>query len=530
MATSETTAAAPPVPGSLVEVPYRRKVLLVGALTVTLFVTTMNQTVVATAAQSIVADIGGFHLFTWLFAGFALTSAAAVPIVGKLSDLYGNKPVIITSLALFLVASGACGAALNMEQLLVARAFQGIGFAGVMGCVWIIMAALWEPKDRAKWMGVTAAGFTLSGVLGPVIGGTVSDALSWRWIFYLNLPVGGVAFFLLWTWFPGLAPQNRRGRFDIEGAIAFTVAISVALLALSVGGEESGWTSPMALSMYAVAAIALALFIRFELRAEDPLIPLGLFRSRVFSGAMAASLTVTVAFVVTTVFLPLYVQGVRGQSATTSALPLMTMAVGVAIGSNIAGQILGRAGYVRVISASGLTLAAITLAWMSTLAPDTPMILLVSATLVLGLGVSFGFTSFTAPVQNAMPITVLGVVTTSLQLARVFGTALGAAALGALLLAQISSHLGAGDGPRGALADPEALVSEQQLAEIRQEFIAHPDLGEADFEQALAESRVALGDSLNAVFKASAVVTGIGIALAIFTFSAARREDEPPGA
>jgi MFS family permease len=184
-------------PRSLVEIPYRQKLFLITALSVTLIVSSASQTVVATAAQNIVADIGGFELFTWMFAGFSLASAVAVPIVGKLADMYGTRPIILASLAIFVISSTAGGFVTSMEQMIISRAFQGLGFAGVLGSVWITTATMWAPSDRAKWLGALSGAFTLAGVLGPILGGVVSDEIGWRWLFWYNLPLGGFSLWLL---------------------------------------------------------------------------------------------------------------------------------------------------------------------------------------------------------------------------------------------------------------------------------------------------------------------------------------------
>lgn len=504
----------------LVDQPYRRKVLIVAALCVALFVATINQGIVATAAQNIVADIGGFEQFPWLFAGFSLTSAVAVPVVGKLSDINGQKPVIIWSLVLFLAATAACGFAFSMPQLIVYRGVQGIGFAGVMGSVWIIMAALWAPQDRAKWMGVTAAGFTLSGVLGPVLGGVVSEELTWRWIFFLALPVGAAALALLGVWMPATARSGSRS-FDMAGAVTFGVAASAALLALNWSGEAFGWTSLPTVGLFFLAAVAIAAFVFAERKARDPMLPLPLFRARIFRLAMVASVAVTASFVVVSIFLPLFVQGVLGRTATVAALPLIGMTTGVAIGANIAGQILSRTGRARAIAITGFVGGTAALLVLGRVDFETGLVYLTGVTLVLGVSVSFGFTAFTVPVQNAMPQRFLGVVTTNLQFARVFGMAAGSAIFGAILVIQVAGALPAFEAgtPRAHLADPEVIVNRERLAELEQQFAADPELGTESYTEVLRDTRAALAGAVRLVFTLAAAATAVGGILSVFAFS-----------
>ena len=525
-AVSQTTPARP---RSLVEIPYRQKLLLVSALAVTLVVSASSQTVVATAAQNIVADIGGFELFTWMFAGFSLASAVGVPIVGKLADMYGTRPVITFSLALFVVASTAGGFVTSMEQMIVARSFQGIAFAGVLGSVWITTATMWSPRDRAKWLGVLSGAFTLAGVAGPIFGGVVSDEVGWRWLFWFNLPAGGFSLWFMLRLFPKLDREQRERHFDVAGAVTFGLFATAALFAVSVGGDSFDWDSPVIIGLFVFAALNLILFIRAEFKAVDPVTPPGLFRHRVFTGAMAASMTVTISFVVTTVFIPLLVIGAMGQSATTSAYPLMTQAVGIAIGANLAGQVMSRLGYARELAATGLAVTATILWFLGTQTTDVSLGHLMLMTFGMGVGISLAFTSFTVPVQNAMPDNVIGVVTTSLQFARTFGMAAGSAILGAIMLAQLGIADVPDPGPADLIRNPEILVAETRLAEVRDGFLADPALGEEAYLIAVEDSRDSIANALSVVFKVAAIGSGIGVLLAVFAFTGLRRpEDEPP--
>ena len=523
-----TAATAPQPPQSLVGLEYRRKVLIVGVLLVTLFVTAMNQSIVATASQNIVADIGGFALYPWMFTGFSLVSAITVPIVGKMNDLFGSKPIILISLVVFLAATALCGLALNMPQLVAARALQGLGFSGVLSSNWIIMAALWPRKDRAKWLGIMSAGFTASGVIGPIVGGVVSDAFSWRWVFFLNIPIGIVALYLLAAQFPHIRRSGARPRFDFAGAIAFGLAAGAGLFAISTGGDLFPWLSPMIVGLLALSAIALAAFVWLEARVDDPLLPLGLFAHRVFSAAMAGSLTVTISFVVSTVFLPLFVIGAMGLTATQAAIPLMTMAVGVAAGANLVGQVISRYGYPREIAVVGMITAASVLWWLGDVDASVSLTQLAFMTVLLGFGISGVFSALTATVQNAMPNCVLGVVTSNLQFARVFGMALGAALLGAVLLANLGVGGEVSDSPEERIRDPEVLVSRERLADVRAEYLGEPELGQAAYERDLAVSRANIVDALKLVFRIASIASAAGLATAVIAFSGnyAVREDE----
>ena len=512
-------------PRSLVEIAYRRKLGLVIALSVTVIVTSSSQTVVATASQNIVADIGGFELFTWMFAGFSLASAVAVPIVGKLADMHGTRPVMTVSLTLFIIASTAAGFANSMEQMIVARVFQGLGFAGVLSSVWITTATMWAPKDRAKWLGVLSGAFTLSGVAGPILGGFVSDEISWRWLFWFNLPVGIATLWYMLHIFPKIEREKQSRHLDIAGGLTFGLFATSVLFAISLGGDKYAWDSPVIVGLLLFAALNLGLFVRAEFRAEDPVLPPALFRHRIFAGAMAASLTITISFVVTTVFVPLLVIGAKGESATTSAIPLMAEALGIAIGVNLAGQILSRFGYARELSATGLALTAVILWSIGAIGIDISIGQLAIMSLVMGMGIALAFTSFTVQVQNSMPESVLGVVTTSMQFARAFSMAASSAILGAILLAGIGFLNVDNPRPQDLITDPEIVVAEERLADVRTDYLADLNLGETAFERDLATARGRIGDALSTVFRVAAIGSAIGVLLAFYTFSDMRKEE-----
>lgn len=510
---------SPPVIRSLVDAPYRQKLVLMVGLFIALFLVSLSQTVVATAAQNIVIDLGDFHLFPWLFAGFSLSAAVGVPVIGKMCDRYSRRKVILVSVGFFLITSAAACLAQTMSQLVTFRVLQGLGNAGVYASIWIIAAALWRPEDRTKWFGLLTAAFTLSGLAGPVLGGAISDSLGWRWIFLLHIPVGSLAFLSLAISFPRIEDSRPESGFDWAGATAFCVFSGSALSALALSTQYLAWTHPAILILMAFAVVGLIAFLVIERSAKDPLIPLMLFRSRLFSGAMAASITLTSSFMVVTVFIPLYVQGVKGLSATVAAFPLMSMAVGVAFGVNLAGPILSRTKQPGALASSGLAISAGVLFFLVTLGPETSLIAACVATTIMGIGLSIAFMPLTVSVQNAMPSAVLGVVTSNLQFSRMFGMAAGSAILGALLTSQITASLSTElSGRLVTLADPEVLVSLDRLTEIRATFAADPTLGEGAYSAALKIARESLSNGLSKVFTVAGLVAAAGIPLVLIAF------------
>lgn len=518
---------------TIVEIPYSRKVILACGLAFALFAVSISGGLVATAAERIVSDLGGFALYPWLFAGYLVSATVAVPIAGKLSDAVGRKKVLFTSLALFALATGASSLAQNMPELLATRAIQGMGSAGVLGSVWIMIAALWAPEQRAKWLGILGVGFTASAIVGPLLGGIVSDALSWRWIFYINLGAVTAVLLVLWVAFPDVRKDKEGAPLDWAGAFAFAVFAASASVAMSLGGNQLAWTSPGEIGLFALSVAAVGAFWFVERRAVDPLMPLGLFRVRVFSAAMMASLTVMVGIWITTVFVPLFVQGVKGASATASSLPLITMALGVTVGTNLAGQTLARVRRPREVGAVGMGLGAAMLVWLGFVDRNTSLIAVSVATGLLGAGMAVGFVTFSAPVQNVFADRVLGVVTTQLQFARSFGQAAGTAALGTVLAVQLATGLASAgvnpaQGPEVALENPQVLVSSERLKEVKDQFILESGLGANAFQTDLNRSRETLARSLATVFRLGAAIAAFGAAMAFVAFSGATSTEIDP--
>jgi MFS family permease len=372
---------------------------------------------------------------------------------------------------------------------------------------------------------VLAGAFTLSGVAGPILGGFVSDEISWRWLFWFNLPLGIAALWFLLRIFPKIAREHRSRRLDITGGLTFGLFATSALFAVTFGGDKYAWDSPIIIGLFLFALLNIGLFVRAEFRAEDPVLPPELFRHRIFAGAMASSLTVTISFVVTTVFVPLLVIGAKGESATTSAFPLMAEAIGIAIGANFAGQILSRFGYARELAVTGLTLTATILWSIGIIGIDISINQLAILSLAMGIGISLAFTSFTVQVQNSMPENVLGVVTTSMQFARTFSMATSSAILGAILLAGIGFINTDDPTPQDVINNPEIIVAERRLADVRLDYLDDPNLGESAFEHDLSAARKKIGHALSTVFQVAAIGSAVGVLLAVYTFSDMRTED-----
>jgi EmrB/QacA subfamily drug resistance transporter len=322
-------------------------VLAVAGLMLALFLVALDQTVVGTALPKIVAELNGFERYAWVTTAYLLASTAMIPVIGKLGDIYGRKWFIVSGIVVFLVGSALCGAAWGMNELILFRGIQGLGAGMIFSNVFTSVADIFpDPANRARYQGVFAAVFALSSVVGPTLGGWITDNLDWRWIFYVNVPLGIFSLFAL----PFVLPQSgrrQRVRIDYLGAATITASVVSLLLALSWVGQGDAWDAGRVVAGFAISTILLTIFVPIELRAPEPVIPLSLFRSRVFTSASLLMFLVGIGMFGIILYTPLFVQGVLGKTATGSGTILTPLVFSMAVVSVIGGQIRGELNRLR---------------------------------------------------------------------------------------------------------------------------------------------------------------------------------------
>src|SRR3989441_6485065 len=333
----------------------RTKVIVMAGTMLGMFTAAMDQTIVGTSMPRIIADLGGFGLYSWVGTGFLLASTATVPVVGKLTDIYGRKPFYMAGIFILILGSALSGSSQNVEQLIAFRVIQGLGAGMIMGIAFAILGDVFAPAERARWAGLMSAVFASASVLGPLIGGTLTDHASWRWVFYINLPLGTLALLVLFFGMPNIKPA-RGSRLDYRGAVLLLATVVPMLLAFSWAGSRYDWLSVQVIGFFAWAAAGLALFTYAELHTEAPLLPMSLFRNRIFAVSALVTLISGVGMMGSFFYLPLFVQGVIGSSATNSGLVIMPMMISMAIASAIAGQLMSRLGRYRVMGVAGLAI------------------------------------------------------------------------------------------------------------------------------------------------------------------------------
>jgi EmrB/QacA subfamily drug resistance transporter len=442
------SAAAPPTDRPA----DRRSILLVvSGLMLVMLLASLDQTIVSTALPTIVGELGGLGHLSWVVTAYLLAVTVVTPLYGKLGDLYGRKRVLQSALALFLVGSALCGLAQGMSELIAFRAIQGLGGGGLMVSAQAAIGDVVPPRERGKWSGLFGAVFGVSSVAGPLIGGFLTSHTSWRWIFYVNLPLGAIALVVLGATLPAKRERVERA-IDYAGTALLAVALSALVLATTLGGTSYDWGSPFIVGMGLLFVVGTAAFVVAERRAREPVLPPALFRNRVFAVTSAVGLVVGFALFGALTFLPLFQQVVRGDSPTASGLQLLPVMGGLLFTSILSGQVITRTGRYRWFPIAGTATGVLGLLLLSRLDRSTSVAAAAVYMLVLGMGLGMVMQVLVLAVQNSVPYEQLGVATSGATLFRSIGGSLGTAVLGAVFSNRLASAL-AGDLPSGAAAN-----------------------------------------------------------------------------
>jgi EmrB/QacA subfamily drug resistance transporter len=429
--------------------------LLIAALMLGMALGALDATVVGTAMPTIIGKLGGVSLYSWVFSVYLLTSTTSVPVFGKLADLYGRKPVFLAGVALFLAGSMLCGLSQSMVQLIIFRALQGIGAGAVLPVTVTIIGDLFSIEQRARLQGLFSGVWGVAGVVGPALGGLITDSIGWRWVFYINLPFGLLAAVLVGVLLRERVEHHRRP-IDYLGSATLTAGVTALLLGLLQGGEAWAWGSPESLATFGAAGLLLAVFLWAETRAPEPVLPLSLFRNRVIAVASIAGALSGAAMFGVTSFVPLFVQGVRGGSATEAGLVLVPLSLAWPAGSIISGRMIVRYGYRPATLIGGVCLA-LGGGLLATVGEGVTWPLLIAVLVLIGLGLGFTSSTFIIAVQNAVPWSQRGIATATSQFFRTIGGSIGVAILGAVLAASWATAVaarGAGSFEQSALLDP----------------------------------------------------------------------------
>lgn len=510
----------------------KRKLTIMIAIMAAMFFSAINQTIIGVAMPRIIAKLGGMDYYTWAITIYLLTSTVATVLVGKLSDIYGRKPFILAGIALFMLGAFLSGFSADIFQLIAFRGIQGMGAGIIMSTAFTAVGDLYAPRERAKWMGVMSGVFGLSSVLGPPLGGYLVDHLDWRWVFWMFLPLGIVAFFMIISLFPKV--ERKAGEsIDYWGSIFLTTTIVPLLLAFSWAGDGAGkyaWGSWQIIGLFSATVVSLIIFILVEMKVKSPVLPLSLFRNGIVTVSNLAGFVLNAGMMGAIIYVPFFVQGVKGISPTYSGYVTMPMSVVMILCTAFIGQFISKTGKYKKMAIGGLLIMTFGMVLLHFMTPDTAIYITVIYMCIVGLGLGISMPVFSLTIQNAVEPQQLGVATASSQLFRSLGGTIGIAVMGTVMNSHMTrkmTELGAASGAAGGqmqidpkyaesikdVMNPQTLLDQPKLESIMSQL--PPEL-QTMVDNLVHMVREALSYGVTSTFLTGAIVTAVAVVLTFF--------------
>lgn len=501
---------------------YQRKITIMAAIITSMFFASVNQTIVGVALPTIIAKLGGMEYYTWIITIYFLTSTVSTILVGKLSDIYGRKYFILSGIVIFMSGAFLAGTSNDVIQLIVYRGIQGTGAGIIMATAFTAIGDLFSPRERGRWSGLMSAVFGLSSILGPGLGGYIVDYLEWHWVFWLFLPLGFIAFFMILFLFPKVERQKSQS-IDYPGSLLLTLTIVPMLLAFSWAGTKYPWSSSVIIGLFAVTLTALALFIFTETKVRTPVLPLELFKSSVVTVSNSISFIMNAGMMGSLIYMPLYVQGVMGIAPTYAGYVTIPMSISMLAMSAYTGRRMTKTGKYKNLALTGMVIMVFGM-FLMVIMKSIPVAVL--SMIIFGSGLGLGMPVFMIAVQNAVDSKDLGVATASVQLFRNLGGTVGIAVMGTVLSTSIAnrmSGLASGSGGIGSsgldpemskmltqFLDPQLLLDHAKISVLQNGL---PAPAQPAFAYLLEALRQALAASLSNVFLMGTVVLVVALIL-----------------
>ncbi len=515
----------------MIHLSEKKKITIMIAIMVAMFFSAINQTIIGVAMPRIIAKLGGMDYYTWVITIYLLTMAVASILVGKLSDIYGRKPFILTGIGLFTLGAFLSGLSNDIFQLIAFRGVTGFGAGIIMSTAFTAIGDLYLPRERARWTGLMSGIFGISSVLGPLMGGYIVDHLDWHWVFWVFLPLGIVAFIMIAILFPKV-PRREGESIDFIGSGFLTVTIVALLLAFSLAGTGPGkyaWSSWEILGLFGLTVIGLIAFIITESKVKTPVLPLSLFKNDIVTLSNITLFLMSAGMMGVMIYAPFFIQGVKGISPSGSGYMMMPMSLVMVFGTAFAGQFMTRTGKYKGLALAGLAIATAGIFSLHFISPDTPIYLMILFLSIIGIGLGLCMPVFSLIVQNAVPLKQLGVASASSQLFRNLGNTIGVGVLGSIMGSRMTAKMTemfsgeqAADPSQlppeqaeqfKALMNPEVLLDQPKLDQIQQQM-------PADFlplaNKMIEAIRDVFSDALTTTFLAGAIIMTIGIVVALF--------------
>jgi EmrB/QacA subfamily drug resistance transporter len=503
----------------------QKNIVVMIALMATMFFAAINQTIISAALPKIISQLGGMAYYSWVITIYMLTSTISTVLIGKLSDIYGRKIFLLSGILIFLVGSFLIGLSSNIFQMIAFRGVQGVGGGILMSITLTAIGDLYPPQERAKWTGAMMSIFGLSSILGPVLGGIMVDYVAWKWLFWTFLPLGVIAFVMIWVLFPK-TPGNDSESIDYMGSIFLALSITGLLLGFSWAGSKYTWGSPQILILFTATILSTIILVLVERKAKSPVLPLSLFKNKNVTISNVASFVMSGGMMGAMLYIPFYIQGVKGLSATQSGLCNIPMSIMMIIFSTVAGRLLSKTGNYRLFAALGLGFMSGSMIIMANM---NSVSMAVVSLVIFGVGLGFGMTVFTTAAQNSAPSSQLGVVTATCTLFRNLGGTIFIAILGSIMNKSIASNMGKAMAPGSsidlthldaitvskfkAMANPQLLLNKSKLEAIQATM---PDQVQHTFLKMVEVLRTVLGDALSSVFYIGALLLLAGVILSLF--------------